>query len=51
MKRTTPPKRPKWRVKGSPGDQLRRAAERNERRATRTLETQLAQALAAGGLR
>lgn len=45
MKRTAPPKHPKWRNQRSPGDQLRRAADRAQLKAGRALEYPLVRAL------
>lgn len=46
MKRETPPaRRPKYHPKGSPGDQLRRAADRAQLKAGRALEYPLVRAL------
>jgi hypothetical protein len=46
MKRTTTnATRPKWRAKGSPGDQLRRAADRAQVKAGCALEHPLVRAL------
>jgi len=46
MKREAPPeRRPKYQPKGSPGDQLRRAAHRAQLKAGRALEFPLVRAL------
>ena len=46
MKRTTPnTTRPKWRAARSPGDQLRRNADRAQLKAGRALENPLVRAL------
>lgn len=48
MKRETPPAtRPKYRRRGSPGDQLRRAADRAQLTAGRALSLPLVRALVA----